>query len=294
MKYLKTVFIFSLAILGALNWALAQEKPVQEIQVIGEFFGQPIPAQNYFFVKSVLLSFGNRLGLNPQNEEELDGYVWDYLLLSYEAFLNNIVASAEEISAETKQLLKEKTNHTTAVFENQVRFIVEVGKLRQSIINNFSVTASDEEALAQFQDEHNCLSLEIAGFLKEEDAAGFFEKVKQDPKLWEEQKGKYPDSFKLYTLADLNLLMSELGINRDVLYKMLEVESGGIYPPLQIVRGFAVFKILNKKLAQEAEYAKLKYRYLEQIKERKRNQGFEEWLGRVKQKAKIKIYRRGG
>jgi hypothetical protein len=141
LKFLKTVFIISQAALLLLNWAWAEEQPVREIQVIGEFFGQPVPAQNYFFIKSVLLAFGNRWGLSPQSEEELDGYVWDYLLLSYEAFRNNIVASSEEINAEIKRILKEnnagfdwnkdknafarwvkeKTDQTTAVFENQWR-----------------------------------------------------------------------------------------------------------------------------------------------------------------------------
>jgi hypothetical protein len=171
---------------------------------------------------------------------------------------------------------------------------VEVEKLRQRIIDNLSVEASDEEALQEFQDEENRLSLEIAGFLKEEDAAAFFEKVKENPKVWEEQKKEQPESFKRYELAALHVLMAELGIDRDTLYKMLEFENDGVYPPLPIIRGFGVFKILNKKLAQEAEYDKLKYGYLEQIKEKKRNQGFQEWLGRVKQKAKIKIYRKGG
>ena len=314
MKYLKTVCIVTLATLALLNWGWGEEQPVQEVEVIGEFFGQPVPAQNYFFVKSVLLSFANRWGLAPQNEGDLEDYVWDYLLLSYEAFRNNIVATPEEVAAEIKNILKEnnahfdwnkdkdayakwvkqKTNQTPAVFENQVRFIVEVQKLRQQIINNLSVGASDEEALRQFQDEHNCLSVEVAGFLKEEDARGFYEKVSTSPGFWEEEKGKHPDSFKHYELVALNLLLNELGLDRDALYKMLELGNQEIHQPLTIARGYGVFKILNKKLAQEAEYAKLKYSYLEQVKEKKRNQGFQDWLGMVKQKAKIKIYRRGG
>ncbi len=314
MKYFRIVFIVSLATLVFFNWARGQEKPVQEVQVIGEFFGQPVPAQNYFFVKSVLSAFANRLGLAPQSEEELDGYTWDYLLLSYEAFRNNINATAEEISAEIKNLLrqdnarfdwikdkvafarwvKEKTNQTPAVFENQVRFIVETDKLRRQVIDGFSVQASDEEAYRQFQDEHNRLSLEVAGFLEKEDAQKFYEKVSENPKVWEEEKSKQPDSFKHYELVALSSLINELRIDRDVLYKMLELKNQETYIPLPITRGYGVFKILNKNLASQSEYDKLKYSYVEQLKEKKRNQGFQEWFGMVKQKAKIKIYRRGG
>lgn len=314
MRYLITVFIVTLVTLTSINWAKAQEQPVQEIQVIGEFFGQPVPAQNYFFIKSVLLAFGNRWGLTPQSEEELDGYIWDFLLLSYEAFRNNIVASPQEIAAETKRILKEnnvgfdwnkdkaayanwvkeKTNQTPEVFENQVRFIVEIEKLRQQVIGNFSVRVSEEEARQQFQGEHNFLGMEVAGFLNKEDAQGFYEKASTNPGFWEEEKGKNPDSFKHYELIALSTLISELGIERDALYKMLELEKSGIYPALPIIQGYGVCKILNKKLAQESEYAKLKNRYFEQIKEQKRNQGFQDWLGMVRQKAKIKIYRRGG
>ena len=314
MKYLKTVLIFFLAAFACLNQAQAEEKPVKEIEVIGEFFGQPVPAQNYVFVKSVLLAFAQRWGLSPGSEEQLDAYVWDYLLLSYEAFQNNIVANPEEINAEIESILKknnahfdwkkdkgaygkwvkEKTNQAPEVFENQVRFMLEIDKLRQQVTDTVLVRASDEEAYRQFRDEHNLLSIEIAGFLKEEDSLGFYEKVKQSSKAWEEEKKKYPDSFKRYELTALNLLMSELGVDRDTFYKMLELENGNIYQPLAISQGFGVFKILNKKLAQEAEYGKLKYEYFEKIKEQKRNQGFLDWFGQVKQKAKIKIYRRGG
>ena len=107
MKRLITVFIISLVVLTWSNPAGAEGEPVKEIQVIGEFFGHPVPAQNYFFIKSVLLTFGNVWGVNPQNDEELDSYIWDYLLLSYEAFQNNIVASPEEINAEIKRILKD-------------------------------------------------------------------------------------------------------------------------------------------------------------------------------------------
>jgi hypothetical protein len=314
LKHLATVLIFLLATLACLNQAQGEEKPVKEVQVIGEFFDQPVPVQNYFFVKSVLLAFANRWGLEPQSEEELDAYVWDYLLLSYEAFRNNIVASAEEINAEIKQILKEnnagfnrnkdkdayakwvkeKTNQNPAVFENQVRFMVEIGKLRQRIIDSFSVGVSDEEAQRLFQDEHNLLSMEVAGFLEEKDAQGFYERVEKNPGFWQEQKKSHPDSFKFYDLTALKSLMSSLGVERAVFYKMLELENQEIQSPLPITQGYGVFKILNKKLAQETDYAKLKYNYFEQLKEEKINQGFQEWLARLRQKAKIKIYRRGG
>jgi hypothetical protein len=314
LKYLKTVFIVSLVTLAFFNWARGEEKPVQEVQVIGEFFGQPVPAQNYFFVKSVLLAFANRLGLAPQSEEELEGYAWDYLLLSYEAFQNNIAATPEEISAEIKNILKEdnvrfdwnkdkdafarwvkeKTNQTLVVFENQVRFIVEINKLRQQIINSLTVGVSEEEAHRAFQDEHNSISVDVIGFLKQEEARAFYDKARENPTLWEEQKTKQPGSFKHYEFATLTMLMAELEIDRDTLYKMLQLTDGQIYQALPIVRGFGVLKILNKKLAEEVEYAKLKYSYVEQIKEKKKNEGFQEWFGMVKQKAKIKIYKRGG
>lgn len=314
MKYLKTVLIFFLSSQFFLSWALAQEKPVKEIEVIGEFFGQPVPAQNYFFVKSVISAFRDNLGLTLKSEEELEEYTWDYLLLSYEAFRNNISATPEEVTAEIKNILKkdnvhfdlnkdkaafaewvkQKTNQNLTVFENQVKFIVEIDKLRRKVMDNFSVKVSDEEAFWQFQDEYSYLTLEVAGFPAKEDAQKFYEKVKESPKVWEEQKGQQPDSFKRYELMSLNSLMRELGVDREVLHKILDLKNEDIYTPLQITRGYGIFKILNKKLASQAEYDKLKYSYVEQLKENKRNQGFEEWLGMVKQKAKIKIYRKGG
>lgn len=314
MKYLRTVFIFFLLLIAFLSYALAEDKPVQEIAVIGEFFGQPVPAQNYFFIKSLLSSFADRLWINPQDPEELEDYTWDYLLLSYEAFQNNIVATAAEINAEIKDILKgshvsfnrdkdkdayarwvkEKTGQSPAVFENQARFIVEVNKLRQRIIDGFPLRVSEEEIRQQFEDKENAISLEVAGFLKREDAQGFYEKVRETPGFWEEEKTKRPDSFKRYELVALSLLSNELSLERQTLYKMLVLGNNEIYPPLGITRGYGVFKILNKKLASQLDYDKLKDKYIVELKDKKKNQGFQEWFTMVKQKARIKIYRKGG
>ena len=72
---------------------------------------------------------------------------------------------------------------------------------------------------------------------------------------------------------------------------MLNMKIGSIYPPIPIYKGYAVFRISGKKLADKTRFSETENYYYNQIRDRKRRQGFHDWFMNLKKEAKIKIYR---
>jgi parvulin-like peptidyl-prolyl isomerase len=80
------------------------------------------------------------------------------------------------------------------------------------------------------------------------------------------------------------------GFPKDAAYKMMKMEIGEFYPPAPIYKGFGVFKILEKRIADEAKYPQRKDSYYEQIRSKKRYEGLKEWIKDLKQRASIRVY----
>ena len=284
------------------------------LENVGEFFGVPVPAENYYFVKSAIMVFGNKWGAQPRTTEELDKCVWDQLLLSIVAYNKNITVDQNEIDAEVDGILKaegkaldrkadrdgyvrwiqEKTNEPVGLFENQIRHLIQIKKLRQEVIDSITPEVNEEEARQKFLNQYNTLGLELVQFDSESEADEFYKKVRADPRLWEKQKKKTPDKFKRPGFVSLEFLIDIWQIPSDAAYKMMEREEGDSYPPRPIYKGFGVFKILLRRPAQEADYERRRDYYLEQIKSDKKLGGFNEWFKQLKQEADIKIYKKGG
>ena len=72
----------------------------------GRIFEAQVPLDNYLFVKGALSVFGNKFGPAPANEEEEERYVWDQLLLSYEAFRRGVTVNQEEVEEEVKKYFR--------------------------------------------------------------------------------------------------------------------------------------------------------------------------------------------
>jgi parvulin-like peptidyl-prolyl isomerase len=75
---------------------------------------------------------------------------------------------------------------------------------------------------------------------------------------------------------------------------MMKVSAGSIYQPVPIYKGYGVLKVLATKPADESAYTKLKYSYQDKVVMRKKYEGLENWIKKLKQQANIKIYRKGG
>ncbi len=309
---MKKILLFLCAIIFIFspNLSFGQDPAKKEPEAAGEFFGAPVPMNNYYFAKGALVIFGNRWGAQPQTPQELEGCVWNDLLLSYEAFRRNIEVSREEVGAEITKMLKAekvefdwnkdkeaytkwikgKANEPVELFENQLKHLIQLQKLRQQVMDGITPAVTEEEAYQEFLNEYNTLGIELVQFDQLKSAEEFYNRAKKNPEFWDKEKNKRPKDFKRPGFVALEFLMDMWKLPKDAVYKMMKMKAGDIYPPAPIYKGYGVFKILELKAAEELKYPQLKNSYYEQIKMKKKYEGLNEWIKNLKLQANIKVY----
>ncbi len=275
----------------------------------GEFFGIRVPVSNYYVVKGALLVFGNKWGPQPATPEELEGCVWTDLVLSYEAFRRTVTVTQEELDEEIakivkdekvafdwkkdkdayKKWVKDKTTEPVDLFENQLRHLIQIKKLREQVMEGIHPTVTDEEAFQEYLDEYNTLGIELVQLDDLKAAEEFCKKAKAEPKFWDEERGKRPKDFRRPGFVSLEFLMAMWKLPRDAAYKMMKMEIGDIYPPAPIYKGYGVFKVLEKRPADESKYPAQKDFYHKKIEMRKKYEEMQEWVKKLKEEAEIKV-----
>jgi len=269
---------------------------------------------NYLFISSVLAVFGGRDGRQPENEEERKEFIWDNLLLSFEAFRREIEVSQEEVWQEASKILeaekvafdwrkepqkysewvKERIGIPVELFESQLRHLLQVEKLKSQVRESITPEVSDQEMFEEFLNEYNTLGLELVEFGDLKHAEDFYRHAKRNSRFWEALKKKEPKRFRRPGFVSLEFLIDIWKIPRDACYAMMKFKEGEIHPPAPIYKGYGVFKVLEKRQADEKEYGKLKDSYYNQIKRRKQYEGYGKWFEALKEQANIKIYKQEG
>ncbi len=289
-----------------------QNPEAKEPEYIGEFFDTKVPRENYIFINTTYMIFSEQIG-PVKTEEEREQKIWEDLMLSYEAFRRGVNVTQEEIDEEVGKILnaekatfdfkkdrqayaawlKEKTNEPVELFENQLRHLIQMRKLRQQVMDSINPEVSDKEAYARFRDENSSLGAELVEFEKKEDAEAFYKKARADKNLWDQEKKKRPKEFRHPGFVSLAFLIDIWKFPRDACYKMLKMKKGEIYGPEPIYKGYAVFKVTDARPANDADYTKanVKNSYYEKIKSSKKYAGLDQWIKDLKQQAKIKIYK---
>lgn len=308
MRGLGFFLCFLLAFSAFSSWAAEGEKPED---IAGEIFGVKVPLENYYFAKRALMVFGTRWGRTPRTLEEVEERVWENLILSYEAFRRNIEVTQEELETEITKILKnekvefdwqqdkeafeewlkERLNENRELFENQLRYLIQIKKLRQQVLDSIEPEVTEEEAYQEFLNEHNTLSVELVEFDNLEDAEIFYKELTKDSDSWEKKRKSNPKIFKKPGFVALEFLMDMWKIPKDDLYKMLDLDIGAFYSPAPIYGGkYGVFQILKKRIADESRFPDLRNSYYKQIEMKKKYKGLQTWLEEFKEKANIKVY----
>jgi len=311
MRKLTALSIFF--ILFFLKPCFGEEAVKNSPQYVGEFFGIKVPEKNHFFIKSALTVFGNRFGSQPKNAIEEEKCVWDQLLLSFEAFRRNINVSQKDVDGEVLKILqadkvgfdrkkdppayekwvKEKTGEPARVLEEQIRHFLQVEKLRAEIMESISAAVTIKEACREFMDERSMLSVEFVRFTEKKEADKFYDSAKKNSRFWDKEKKKRPGDFKGMGAVSLVFLMDIWKFPRRAVYDMMRVKQGSIYPPADVFEGYGVFKVLEQRVANKADFAKSKAYYFAKVKRRKKYEGLNKWFEELKKEANIKIYKEG-
>ncbi|MBN1870579.1 MAG: peptidylprolyl isomerase [Candidatus Omnitrophica bacterium] len=288
----------------------------KEETVAGTFFGEPVSADNYYFILKTVLSFSSPWGGVPRNREQLNKRVWDDLILSYEAHRRKITVNRKDLEKKIDEMLKgsqvsfdwkkerdlyaqwvkETFSESTETFEHQMRHLAQLQILYEQILDSIPADVSEEEAFQEFMNEHNNLSVELVEFDKLDEALKFYQEVKDSPTLWQqkadEDKKENSDgqSFRRPGFVALEFLIEVWKFPKDAVYDMMEMKIGDIYSPVPIYEGYGVFKILDIRRADGQIFLKDRQPYFNQLHARKRYQGFVNWLKALKRDADIQIY----
>lgn len=291
----------------------------EEPKYVGEFFDLKVSQQNYFFVKSVLTVFGNRGAPLPEAAEEREKIIWGELLLSYEAFRRGIMLEQQEVDGEIGKMLeaekvtfdwkkdkdafeewvKEKVNEPAALFENQIRHLLQIEKLRRTVMESIEPKVLEKEAYQEFLNEQSNLGTEIIQFDNEKAAQEFYRRACKNNSFWEEEKKKRPGDFKQPGSVSVEFLIDIWKYPQEAVSRMMKMRPGQIHPPVAIYKSYGVLKVLDHRPADKSAFRKLKNSYYEQIKTRKKYAEWAKWFEDLKRQAKIKIYntvitKRGG
>lgn len=310
-------FLFLLAnvnfCIGLLKTDAGEPNPQQQ-QIVGMIFDNPVPLSNYEFVSKTISSFGNPFGAAPKNAREFEELVWEQLVLSYEAFRRNINISEKELEEEVGEILtKEKLpfdykNDSLALedwvnkrfgvsfvtYRNQLRHILQLRKLLEEVKKSFRLQITEKELRQVFLDENTSLDLEFALFKDESQAWEFFHKAKKEKGYWEKMKSQSPYLFKRTGLLVFSFLVNAWKFPREDLQRMLKLPLGTIYKPLSVYGGFAVSRLQNRRIADESYFALRRYVYYDKLMAKKNEEALKMWVNRLKDKAKIQIFKQGG
>jgi hypothetical protein len=284
----------------------ASTKPSEQ-SVVGYIFGVPVPAGNYYFAKRVA-SMYPRPGEERLEPADRERVVWEALILHYEAFRRGVTASDQQLEERINTVLssqqqsftksgdqqayirwvKETVGEDVELFENQMRFLLEIDLLKDRMRPTFPVTVTEQEMQEEFLNERHHVGGEMAVFETREDAQAFYERVK-DPAQWEASKATGQPPIKPVGLMTLEAYIDLWGVPKDQIYAFHAMETGSVGPPMPFGKQWCVYRLLEKRTGNLADFPARRDAYYRQIKERKQYESLKQWVQNLRAAAHLKI-----
>ena len=280
--------------------------PPQE-SIAGYIFDVPVPANNYYFAKRVALMFP-RPGEDRLSMEERERVIWEALMLHYEAFRQGIIPSDDQLEEGINGVLKSQQQAFTRrgepaayarwvkdvlgedveLFENQMRYLFAIDLLKERMRGSFAVTVTEQEMREEFLNEKHHVGGEMVTFDAKEEAQAFYERVR-DPKQWEEMKKAGAPNVRPVSLMTLEAYMDLWGISKEQIYAFHDLPIGAVGPPMPFGKQWCVYRLLEKRSGDLAEFPKERAAYEQQLTVRKRYEALKRWLEDLKASARLHV-----
>ncbi len=276
-------------------------------QIAGYMFDIPVPMSNYAFAKRVAYMFPKpgEESLTPAQRERL---IWEALILHYESFRRGITISAAELDQWIDGVLKQeqltftKQQDPTAyqrwvtdrlgedveLFENQMRYLMQIDRVKDTVRRASTVTVSDEEMQQEFLNEKNHVAGEMVTFETKEAAQAFYDTVKS-PKQWEAMKAAGQPTVRPVNLMTLEAYMDLWGIPKEQMSAFHGLAIGSVGPPMPFGKQWCVYHLLEKRTADLSQFPNERQSYYEQIKAKKQYHALQQWIEDLKASAQLKV-----
>lgn len=284
----------------------AEAAPVEEFA--GEIFGSPVAAGNYYFAKRVHSIF-QRPEEKDLSPEEMERVIWHNLVLSFEAYRRKIEVTPEEFSQWVDSVLaalelpftrtkdpeaykkwaEEELKQSVEIFENQMRYLANIEKLRREIVKEMQVTVSEEELKDDYLNVENHVGGEYQIFETKAEADAFYE-AHSTEKKWEKYKKQNPDKIKQFHPITLQAIIDLWGVPRDLIYEFHALDTGKVGRPMPFGNKWGVFRLTEKRSGDLKLFPDQREACLKRVESRKKFQAAEQWLKDIYDQANVKVW----
>ena len=277
-------------------------------QLAGYIFDVPVSLNNYLFAKQVSYTF-------PQgSEDQLSGpdrerAIWEALILHYESFRRGVQVPEAELEQRVNDVLKSQhqlftragdptayatwvnttLNEGTELFENQMRYLLQIENLKEQVRRSVAVSVTEEEMHQEFLNEKNHVGGEMVTFETKEEAEAFYRQVKRGSR-WEAMKAKGQYQVRPVSLMTLEAYMDLWQVPKEQLYAFHGMSIGSVGSPMPFgSKQWCVYRLLDKRTGDLKEFPKERDAYDQQLKVRKQYEGMRRWIEDLKTSAHLKV-----
>ena len=276
--------------------------------VAGYIFNHvPVPLGNYYFAKRVSYMFPHpwEEGASAADRER---FIWEALILNYESFRRGIAVSEDELEKRINNVLKgqkqdftrtqnrdayatwvkETLNEDVDLFENQMKYLLQIDKLKDQVRTSMQVTVTDAEMQQEFLNEQNHVGGEMVVFDTQAEAQAMYNEVK-DPARWDAMKAKGERKVRPVSLMTLEAYMDLWSIPKDQMYAFHAMAIGAIGSPMPFGKQWCVYRLLEKRTGDLADFPKQRDSYYQQIQTKKQYEALKKWIEDFKASAQLAV-----
>ncbi len=276
--------------------------------VAGMIFGAPVSKGNYYFAKRVAYMFPRPWGAADVPEEQRDDIVWEQLILHYESFRRGVTVTDDELEEMVNILLKnqeqtftrrgdpaayqqwvtETLTEPVELFENQVRYLIQIRNLRNLVLQEQQVAVTDDEMQQEFLNEQHHVGGEIVVFDTQAEAQTFYEQY-HEPAQWEAKKAEGSQPVRPVSLMTLEAYRDLWSIPKEQIYAFHALELGTVGAPMPFGKAWCVYRLLDKRTGDLNEFSAQQEAYRQQVERKKQYEALARWIEDLKQRATRKM-----
>lgn len=277
--------------------------------VAGEMFGVTVSRSNYEFAKRVASVFSRPWGAADLPVAEREPLIWESLMLHYLSFQRGIQATEDEVERSVNTLLAdakqpftrsgdpeayrrwvvETLHQDVELLENQVRYLMQIRKLKDQLLKEQIVSVSDEELQQEFLGEQHHVGGEMVVFETKDEAQVLYERVK-DPAQWEQMKAAGTPPVRPVSLMTLEAYADLWSVPRPQMEAFHALPLGAIGAPMPFGTKWCVYRLLEKRVGHLEEFPAQREAYVQQVTRKKQYEALKRRIDEMKRSANLKVY----